>query len=390
MSSSGTAPHPDDGQGLLPDESLLGADNNPARNLDAAYSSAGRQWSAAVTWQRALKASPKAACVGTSKDSLCSSSVGAGVALRLLRLKQPAGGVIAGNSEKLATLMFATSPAAYSSLEPRDVPYRIISPPRSQGECQTCTAFVAVAGAEAAAASALGQDVANIGQLSPQDLYYCGDERTSCDTGASLKATLGQLEKRPNLKLEKCMPYQQPDLQGDVTRNSLCTTKCTDTSPLISKGRFDFVPIAQLWKAQQHIRRHGAVATRFDVYSDFKPFFANPKNAGAVYRPSPGIKPDIAHAILLVGYDNVNQFWIARNSWGPGFAQNGNFRVAFGVAGVLTPGDTFGVVFFPGPGAPTRPPPKLLPAPNLPKGCSYYVVGGGLQVTRLGHAVWGQ
>ncbi|KIY96366.1 hypothetical protein MNEG_11597 [Monoraphidium neglectum] len=226
-------------------------------------------------------------------------------------------------------LMFATSPAAYSSLDPHDVPYRIISPPRDQGKCATCTAFVAVTAAEAAAASVLGQDVTKVGELSPQDLYYCGDDRTSCDTGAGLKATLGQLEKR-QLLLEDCLPYQQPDLRGVATRQQLCAKSCADTSPLASKGSFSYVPITQLWKAQQHIRQYEAVVTRFDLYSDFKTFFADYKNVEAVYRPSPGSKITEGHAITLVGYDNVNQFWIARNSWGPGFAQDGNFKVGAG------------------------------------------------------------
>jgi hypothetical protein len=103
--------------------------------------------------------------------------------------------------------------------------------------------------------------VTKVGELSPQDLYYCGDDRTSCDTGAGLKATLGQLEKR-QLLLEDCLPYQQPDLRGVATRQQLCAKSCADTSPLASKGSFSYVPITQLWKAQQHIRQYEAVVSR--------------------------------------------------------------------------------------------------------------------------------
>jgi hypothetical protein len=53
------------------------------------------------------------------------------------------------DNEKLATLMFATSPAAYSALDPRDVGRsRVIPSPRAQGDCSTCTAFVAATAAE--------------------------------------------------------------------------------------------------------------------------------------------------------------------------------------------------------------------------------------------------
>jgi hypothetical protein len=33
---------------------------------------------------------------------------------------------------------------------------------------------------------------------------------------------------------------------------------------------------------------------------------------------------------------------IARNSWGPSFADKGYFRIKYGVCGVAGPGDTYG------------------------------------------------
>jgi hypothetical protein len=114
---------------------------------------------------------------------------------------------------------------------------------------------------QAAVASVLGQPVANVGRLSVQDLYYCGEERTSCLTGAALKATLAQLEKR-QLVLEDCLPYQQPNLRDAAMQDVLCAKSCQNTSPLASKGSFTYVPISQVWQAQQHIRRFGAVVSK--------------------------------------------------------------------------------------------------------------------------------
>jgi hypothetical protein len=116
---------------------------------------------------------------------------------------------------------------------------------------------------QAATASVLGQPVENVGELSVQDLYYCGDERTSCLKGAALRATLAQLEKR-QLLLEDCLPYQQPSLRDAALQEQLCAKVCQDTSPLASKGSFSYVPITQVWEAQQHIRRFGAVVSRRD------------------------------------------------------------------------------------------------------------------------------
>jgi len=56
---------------------------------------------------------------------------------------------------------------------------------------------------------------------------------------------------------------------------------------------------------------------------------------------------DVPHAIVVVGYsarpDGSGGYWIAKNSWGEGFADKGFFKVAFGTAGVMEPRYTFGL-----------------------------------------------
>ena len=36
----------------------------------------------------------------------------------------------------------------------------------------------------------------------------------------------------------------------------------------------------------------------------------------------------IAHAVALIGYNNDEGYWIAKNSWGPRFGMNGFFLVS--------------------------------------------------------------
>jgi hypothetical protein len=51
---------------------------------------------------------------------------------------------------------------------------------------------------------------------------------------------------------------------------------------------------------QDHVRTHGAVMTRLDIYSDFRPFFqASPK--GTYMGPDPNARLVENHAILVVG-----------------------------------------------------------------------------------------
>ena len=52
-----------------------------------------------------------------------------------------------------------------------------------------------------------------------------------------------------------------------------------------------------------------------------------------------------AHAVQVIGYDNEQEYWLAKNSWGTGFADGGYFKVAFGAAGVCD--EARGLIFTP-------------------------------------------
>jgi hypothetical protein len=96
--------------------------------------------------------------------------------------------------------------------------------------------------------------------------------------------------------------------------------------------------------------------------------------------------------VQVVGYDNIRQAWLIKNSWGPGFADKGFAWVAFDAPSMCDPEDTYGFVF-----EPYLPPAaalaKLTPAPGR-KGCyTYRAVAGeypeglasrfGIQVQQL-------
>jgi Papain family cysteine protease len=66
--------------------------------------------------------------------------------------------------------------------------------------------------------------------------------------------------------------------------------------------------------------------------------YAGPEGEGQI---------DEDHAVLLVGYNNTGEFWIAKNSWGTSFADGGFFRVKFGVANTIAMDSTFGLTFTP-------------------------------------------
>ena len=67
----------------------------------------------------------------------------------------------------------------------------------------------------------------------------------------------------------------------------------------------------------------GPVVGGMAVYSDFFSY------SGGVYRHVSGSLAGY-HAISVVGYDDTEQCWICKNSWGPGWGDSGWFKIGYG------------------------------------------------------------
>jgi C1A family cysteine protease len=141
-----------------------------------------------------------------------------------------------------------------------------VAPAQDQAECQTCTAFAVAAADETAVASALQVDVDQC-SISTHALFFCAQDgpSKSCDTGWSLENALEQLKQRGrSLPTASCMPYR-PDITGDRPAAAVCKGNCNNPSMHATKGQFSTQQITSVWRAQQQIRRNGAVVSRYDV-----------------------------------------------------------------------------------------------------------------------------
>eukprot|EP00877_Chromochloris_zofingiensis_P008321 jgi/Chrzof1/3742/Cz13g07080.t1 len=310
------------GQGLL-------IDKNKSANLGASsvYESFKQQYGASKAWKYAWKRNPKEAC-SKSSGSLCSS-----------------------NSDKLSEsyfqLLMATSPAIFNA---RDPSYTggidVMKPPKDQKPCTTCVGFAAISAAETAVAVVLQKSVKTI-SLSVQDLQFCSSGApSSCRTGWRLEPALDELQNRRNISSDYCLPYA-PDVTLDKTRADLCRKQCSESDPDASTGHFSYVPISEQWHAQRHIRYFGNIITPFDLTKEFRDFFSNPANKNKVYKPGPTTQFEEGHAVVLVGYNNDEEYWVVKNSWGPDWADGGFFKVAYGTSGILTGSPAFGVTWEP-------------------------------------------
>jgi len=75
--------------------------------------------------------------------------------------------------------------------------------------------------------------------------------------------------------------------------------------------------------------QNGPVAGVFEVFNDFEPFFA--QYPTGIYRKSPTAQTTgYGHAIVIVSYDEDQQYWLCKNSWGDGWGDGGYFKIGFG------------------------------------------------------------
>jgi hypothetical protein len=265
----------------------------------------------ARVFRSAFLRNPKIACSDRRGASLCASSGSASATVAM---------------EQHGQLVLAASPLAYSSLNLQQTGgIQLIGPVRDQSVCDTCVGF-AMAGAAQSALAAVMRTPVSRWEVSVQDLYFCSPSaRRACKTPWNLQAAAKEVSERQLLPW-KCLPYQ-PDFKDELTTQQVCRSSCNDSQPFAASGSFAFARRDTPWGVQQHIRRYGAVATRFEVYDDFREFFNSSSNRNKIYTPRPNATLKELHAVLLVGYDNEKEYWLAQNSWGTGFADGGFFRV---------------------------------------------------------------
>jgi C1A family cysteine protease len=65
----------------------------------------------------------------------------------------------------------------------------------------------------------------------------------------------------------------------------------------------------------------------FTVYESFES--AAVAASGQVPMPAPGEAVIGGHAVMAAGYDDTNQRFIVRNSWGAGWGKNGCFTIPY-------------------------------------------------------------
>lgn len=185
---------------------------------------------------------------------------------------------------------------------------------RNQWDCGACVAFGSIGALESRMNIFLDEWTWDP-DLSEGHLFFCGGG--SCWWGWMVSSSMNYL-KNSGVPEEACFPY--------VTYDAPCSDGCDDwRDHKIEIRDWDWVSNNQ--NAIKTYLQDGPLTTCMNVYTDF--FYYG----SGVYEHSWG-SYEGGHCITFVGWDDDENCWICKNSWGAGWGETGYFRIAYGNSGI--------------------------------------------------------
>lgn len=181
------------------------------------------------------------------------------------------------------------------------------TPIKDQASCGSCVSFAVVATIESRINIACNNP--NMDKdLSEAHLFYCGCGNC-CPSGWNFPPAL-DFCKNTGVGLESSFPY--------TPGNQPCKAGVPSYIKLTSWNS-----VLTIADRKNVIATKGPVVAGMAVYSDFFSY-----RSGVYRHVSGGLSG--YHAISVVGYDDEQQCWICKNSWGPGWGDNGWFKIGYG------------------------------------------------------------
>lgn len=190
---------------------------------------------------------------------------------------------------------------------------------KNQGNCGSCVSFCTCAVIESAVRIKLQNPSYNI-DLSEAFMQFCGGG--SCG-GWGLTSGLGFAQSTGTTD-EACMPYQPTNMNCTASR-------CSDWQNRLTKIQ-SYTGHATIAARKDTIANLGPVLAGMEVWSDFFAYSSGVyvKSAAATRLSPPGY-----HCVCVVGYDDTQQCWIIKNSWGSGWGDGGFVRIRYNQPDIL-------------------------------------------------------
>ncbi|MDD5209186.1 MAG: C1 family peptidase [Elusimicrobiales bacterium] len=209
------------------------------------------------------------------------------------------------DAEPIGLVAAAELPA---SIDWRDANGNFVTAPKNQKKCGSCWAFSMTGGLESYTLlkeNTPGKDL----DLSEQVMLSCSGAG-SCNGG---RLSAGFL-KKTGLPAESAYPYTATD--------GSCATAAAGWQTGAKKiGAWGSVS-QDLNTIKTALVKYGPLPIAFMVYEDFMHYKTG------IYSYTTG-KQLGGHAVLLVGYNDAEKYFIVKNSWDLGWGENGFFRIAY-------------------------------------------------------------
>jgi C1A family cysteine protease len=150
--------------------------------------------------------------------------------------------------------------------------------------------------------------------LSEQDLISCSSAG-DCDGGYACDS-FDYMESN-GVVSEDCFPYQASNIPCHL---------CSDWNKKLFKiENWGWVTTYYADKyAVKNSLQSGPVVFFMEVYDDFYYY------TSGIYEKTTGAAYEGGHLVVLVGYNETQNFWICKNSWGKNWGENGYFKIRMG------------------------------------------------------------
>jgi C1A family cysteine protease len=202
---------------------------------------------------------------------------------------------------------FAAGIGAPPSVDWRNKSGNWTTPVKDQLSCGSCVSFATCGTLESRINIACNNPNLDV-DLSEAQLFYCGCSNC-CVPGWNFPPAL-EFCKNTGVTKEVNFPY--------TAGNQPCRAGLTPFVKITN-----WTAVLAVADRKNVLSTKGPMVAGMAVYEDFRSY------GGGVYRHTTGVFKGY-HAISVVGYDDSQQCWICKNSWGTGWGESGFFRIGYG------------------------------------------------------------